>query len=223
MFFVTDSGIGMDEQEQSMLFKPFEQASREITSNYGGVGLGLAISNSIINMMGGEIKCESVKGSGTIFSFEISLTKAESEDAECEYPLTANITSNIKILLVDDNAINRIVVREQLKAAGILIDEADDGDVAVQMFKDSAPNEYSAIFMDIQMPRMDGYTASKTIRELDREDAKIVVIIALTANAFKDDVDKAISNGMDAHLAKPLELEKLLKTVTKYLRNRSKE
>jgi PAS domain S-box-containing protein len=221
-FLITDSGIGMDEQEQSMLFKPFEQASQEITRKYGGVGLGLAISNSIVQLMGGEIKCESTKGVGSTFSFEVLLKKAESEEAGCEYPLTA-IAPNMKILLVDDNTINRIVVREQLKTAGILIDEADDGDVAVQMFKDSALNEYSAIFMDIQMPKMDGYTASKAIRELDREDAKTVIIIALTANAFKEDVDKAMNNGMNAHLAKPLEFEKLLKTVSKHLKNRPKK
>jgi CheY-like chemotaxis protein len=219
-FLVADTGIGMTNEERAMLFKPFEQGSAHIGRVYGGTGLGLSISHNIVKLLGGEgIVCKSAKDSGSIFTFDLWLKKSEEKYAPLDEE-TITFPPDMKVLLVDDNLINRVVVFEQLKTTGITIDEADDGDVAVEMFKNSAVNEYSLILMDVQMPKMDGYQASTAIRELDRADAKTVGIIALTANAFKEDVEKAIESGMNSHLAKPLEFSKLIKTVYKYAKKK---
>ncbi|MDR2401275.1 MAG: PAS domain-containing protein [Deferribacteraceae bacterium] len=219
-FLTADTGIGMTNEERAMLFKPFEQGSAQIGRIYGGTGLGLSISHNIVKLLGGEgIVCKSAKDAGSIFTFDLWFDKAE----EKYIPIDEEAISfppDMKVLLVDDNIINRIVVLEQLKTTGITIDQADDGDVAVEKFKNSAVNEYSLILMDVQMPRMDGYQACKAIRGLDREDAETVGIIALTANAFKEDVEKAVASGMNSHLAKPLELSRLLKAVHKFVKKR---
>jgi CheY-like chemotaxis protein len=116
-----------------------------------------------------------------------------------------------RALLVDDVAINRIIAMDLLEFTGLDIDEAEDGEQAVKIFEASPPNTYDIIYMDVQMPKMDGYKASMRIRAMDREDAKTVPIVALTANAFKEDIDNAMNNGMNAHLAKPLDVQKLIK------------
>jgi PAS domain S-box-containing protein len=219
-FLVADTGIGMTDEERALLFKPFEQGSAQIGRVYGGTGLGLSISHNIVKLLGGEgIVCKSAKDAGSIFTFDLWLEKSEEEYSPIDEE-AISFPPDMKVLLVDDNMINRIVVMEQLKTTGIKIGEADDGDVAVEKFKNSAVHEYSLILMDVQMPRMDGYQACKAIRGLDRDDAKTVGIIALTANAFKEDVEKALASGMNSHLAKPLEFSKLIKTVHKYVKKR---
>jgi signal transduction histidine kinase len=210
-FSVQDTGIGISEESIHTLFQPFEQANRQISQKYGGTGLGLAISKSIVQLFGGDITVKSKLGEGSAFSFELWFKDIASEVVREIY--VENSTGRLKgkrALLVDDVAINRMIAISLLEDTGIAIDEAEDGLDAVQKFSTAAVNAYDIIYMDIQMPNMDGYQAAQAIRSLDREDAKTVPIVALTANAFKEDIDKALANGMNAHLAKPMELDMVL-------------
>jgi signal transduction histidine kinase/HAMP domain-containing protein/ActR/RegA family two-component response regulator len=209
-FSINDSGIGISKDAQKTLFKPFEQTSPDISKRYGGTGLGLAISQSIVQFFGGTIVVDSEEGKGSTFKFELSLTRAEEVE---ETPCLSDSKDKLKgrrALLVDDVAINRIIVINLMEETGLEIDEAEDGEEALRRFSQSPINHYDIIYMDVQMPNMDGYEASRAIRELDREDAKTTPIVALTANAFKEDIDKALASGMNAHLAKPIEMEKCL-------------
>jgi signal transduction histidine kinase len=217
-FSVCDTGIGISAEALSMLFKPFQQADNQITQKYGGTGLGLAISKNIVQMLGGDIVVDSEQGKGSEFHFSLWLEETKAENTE--EILIKNIPNRLKgkkALLVDDVPINRMVAASMLEVTGIAIDEASDGAEAVKMFHESAAGEYSIIYMDVQMPVMNGYKAAETIRALQREDAKTVPIIALTANAFREDIEKAIASGMNAHLAKPMDLEKTLEVTFRLL------
>ena len=219
-FSVSDDGIGISEEHRQHLFKPFEQANGSVAKYYGGTGLGLSISKSIVNLLGGDIHLESKEGEGSIFSFELWL---EDDHGTVESAVAPGDTAALKgkrILLVDDVEINRIIVVEMLAHTGLLIDEADDGAEAVEKFIASPPGRYDAILMDVQMPHMNGYEATEAIRGMDRPDAEAVPIFAMTANAFKDDVDKALESGMNGHLAKPLEPDKLMTTLSKAMGGR---
>jgi len=218
MFAVSDTGIGIPPGVIDMLFEPFQQANSQITQKYGGTGLGLAISKSIVKIFGGDILVHSVEGKGSEFSFGLWLEETEARQME-EMPIH-DITGKLegkKALLVDDVEINRVIAISMLENTGLIIDEADDGDVALKMFKASAENEYNIIYMDVQMPVMNGYDASRAIRTLERGDAKTVPIVALTANAFKEDIDKALACGMNAHLPKPMDQEKTIEVTFRML------
>ncbi|MDR1242034.1 MAG: response regulator [Deltaproteobacteria bacterium] len=210
-FAVSDTGIGLDKSKFKSLFNPFEQANQGITRKYGGTGLGLSISQSIIKMMGGEIKVESEEGRGSTFYFDLRLEQDENQLAETVKSAgDVGFLEGKRILLVDDVDINRMIVVEMLFDAKVTIDEAEDGQDALEIFRKSEPGHYDLVLMDIQMPVMDGYAACTAIRRLDRSDAAAVPIIAMTANAFKDDVDKAFACGMNAHVSKPVEYSALL-------------
>ena len=216
-FSVSDSGIGIAEDVLPTLFQPFEQGSASVTRLYGGTGLGLSISKSIVGMLGGDIRVVSREGEGSIFSFELwfedDITVTEAKEVSGD---TFSLNGK-RMLLVDDVEINRMIVVEVLSQSGLLIEEAADGTEAVEKFRDSPEGYYDVIFMDVQMPRMNGYEATTAIRALDRPDAKSVPIYALTANAFKDDVAHAMDSGMNGHLAKPLEPEKMFAILNKAL------
>ena len=217
-FYVKDNGIGISEEEQAKVFQPFEQESGNISRQYGGTGLGLPISMRIVELFGGMIALDSTRGEGSIFSFDIWLTEAaesQGEDHQTE-DMTGRFSGK-KMLLVDDVEINRMIVIEMLEDTGIEVEEAGDGDAAVQMFEASEEYGYDIILMDVQMPRMDGYQASMAIRGLEREDADKVPIITLTANAFKEDIDKAKAHGMNAHLSKPIEMDKIMEVLRRFL------
>jgi CheY-like chemotaxis protein len=199
------------------LFLPFEQANNRIMREYGGSGLGLSISRTIVRLMGGDIAVESEPAAGSTFSFEIWMQELPAEVRHEKNDKPADSTASKHVLLVDDVLINRAIVIDLLESLDLIIDEAEDGAQAVEMFAQSPEGHYSLILMDVLMPRLDGYEASIAIRSLARRDAANVPIVAITANAFKDDVDKAMASGMNAHMAKPLEAEKLLATVTHYL------
>lgn len=219
-FLVQDNGVGIAEETLKTLFKPFEQGGTHIARAYGGTGLGLSISKSIIKHMGGDIAVTSTPGKGSAFSFLLWLKEADNTPQQREAPdKSPAALAGKRILLVDDVEINRIIVIEQLSNLGLRMDEAADGTEAVAMFARSPVNFYDLIFMDLQMPRMDGYAAAKAIRAMDRPDARSVPIIALTANAFKEDVDLVLANGMNGHLAKPLENDKLMEMLEKLLAN----
>jgi CheY-like chemotaxis protein len=208
-FLVRDNGIGIPKGAQEFLFKPFEQASVQTSKTYGGTGLGLAISKNIVQLFGGDITLESEEGKGSAFSFSLWLNDgAAVQDEELILQNAGNRLAGKRALLVDDVEINRIIAVNLMEFTGISFDEAEDGVMAVKKFSESAEHFYDIIYMDVQMPNMDGYEATAAIRALDRPDAKTIPIVALTANAFKDDVDRAIASGMNAHLAKPLEPDK---------------
>ncbi|WP_424244896.1 PAS domain S-box-containing protein [Elusimicrobium posterum] len=217
-FSVKDSGIGIAPDMQDAIFKPFEQGNRKITRKYGGTGLGLSISKRIVQLFGGDIEVASVVGEGSEFSFDIWFKEAVDESAaEKKISDATGKFEGKKVLLVDDVEINRMIVKSLLESTGVEIDEAEDGLIAVERFKDSKPGEYDIVFMDIQMPNMDGYEAAAAIRALGREDAKDVPIVALTANAFKEDIDKALAHGMNDHITKPVEMDRMLEVLFKYL------
>ncbi len=217
-FVVADSGIGMSREQMKRLFVAFEQADSSISARYGGTGLGLAISQNLVSLMGGTIAAQSKIGEGSIFSFELAFPLAKGmEIAQPESRFESLDLSGKKILLAEDIEINRVILRELLADTGVVIDEAFDGAQALDMFEQSPAHTYDLIFMDIQMPVMDGYEATQAIRRLPREDAKAVPIIAMTANAYQEDVDKALATGMNGHLAKPIDLDIVLMTIANVL------
>ena len=217
-FCVRDTGVGISAEAMENIFKPFEQANKRVAAQYGGTGLGLPISRSIVQMLGGDIKVESDVGKGSAFSFEIWFKEtAPEEGREVDITDVKNIFAGKRALLVDDVEINRMIVVSMLEETGLAVDEADDGLTAVAAFEKSAVGGYDVILMDIKMTHLDGYEASKRIRALNRSDAAAVPIVALTANAFKDDIDMAIASGMNGHIAKPVEENILFKTLFKFI------
>ncbi len=218
-FICRDSGIGIEENAIQHIFNPLEQATANITRQHGGTGLGLTISNSIVNLFGGEIKIKSKFGEGSEFSFDIWLEQVNDtiDEEEIDF-IDETLLRGKRILVVDDVDINRMIVVSMLDEYGMDIHEADDGEVALKMFSDCKDGSYDIILMDVNMPKMDGYQASRAIRDLDRQDSKKIPIIALTANAFKEDIDKAIAHGMNGHIAKPVDMDILLKLLCKFFK-----
>jgi len=219
---VKDSGIGISAEQQSRLFESFEQAERGISRKYGGTGLGLAISKRIVELMGGRIWVESEVGKGTAFFFtaqfkraqflEIDETHSDSKENENE---TARF-DGFRILLAEDVEINREILLTLLEPTHVIVDCAANGMEALRFFSEN-PEWYDMIFMDVQMPEMDGYTATREIRALDYPKAKTVPIIAMTANVFKEDIEKCLEAGMNDHVGKPLDLEALFRLLRKHL------
>ena len=216
-FRVEDTGIGISEEQQSRLFIAFEQAHDNISLQFGGTGLGLAISQNLVHLMGGVIAVESIPGEGSVFSFEIGLERAENPDEEAQ-PMNIPDLSGKRILLVEDVEINRIILKELLAETNVSIDEAIDGAEAVDIFGASALQHYDLVFMDVQMPNVNGYEATRRIRALEREDAAAVPIIAMTANAYTEDIARATEAGMNAHLAKPIEIDKVMDTLAHWIK-----
>ena len=225
-FSVTDTGIGIPESFIERLFNPFEQSDGSISRRYGGTGLGLSIGQHIVEHMGGQIHVESKLGKGSRFSFSIwmkadksSHSKDKSADAGQD-----NETfdfSGRRILVVDDVEINREIIYAFMADTGVKLESALNGQEAVDMVAASPSGYYDFIFMDVQMPVMDGCAATRIIRALDRPDAKKLVIFALTANAFKEDVIQAVEAGMDGHIAKPVEYKSTMNIVQKALSRNS--
>ena len=215
-FGVKDTGIGIPPDRLSKLFVAFEQAHDGISVQYGGTGLGLAISQNLVLKMGGQILVDSAVGEGSLFHFTITLPKAVVEETEKSSVQIAHFPGK-RMLLVEDVEINRIILKELLNETQLQIDEAEDGQRAVEIFEQSPMNYYDIVFMDIQMPNLNGYEATEHIRALERMDAKRVPIIAMTANAYKEDVDHATQAGMNEHLSKPIDMDKILETLSRWL------
>ena len=204
-FSVSDNGIGMSREQMDKLFTPFEQTDANIASRFGGTGLGLSISKSLVNAMGGDISVSSAPDKGSTFRFALTLPKGEICAAEAiEHSEPPNL-AGVRVLLAEDIAVNRIIIDELLSPTGAILDEAVNGAEAVAKFANSPENHYRLILMDIQMPELDGYEATARIRALSRADAG-VPIIAMTANAYREDVERALAAGMNAHLAKPIDV-----------------
>ncbi|MDR2162400.1 MAG: response regulator [Clostridiales Family XIII bacterium] len=224
---VADTGIGISAEHQAMLFRPFQQAESTTTRKYGGTGLGLAISKRIIEVMSGEISLDSEPGKGSVFSVTVPLLAASSGAAAHIYDdKTKDETPVVEIgpgelagkrmLLAEDVEINREIVLTLLESTGLEIDCAENGTEAVNIYSND-PKRYDMIFMDMQMPEMDGCEATRLIRSLDHPRAKTVPIVALTANVFKEDIDRCIAAGMNGHIGKPLSMQKITAKLRKYL------
>jgi len=214
---VRDTGIGMTEEQVGRLFGAFEQADSTIAARFGGTGLGLAISQNLIGQMGGQIAVESVYGQGSAFSFELMLPKAEIEAAGGGQDMTAPKLPGKRILLVEDIAINRIILIDLLSETEAIIEEAEDGREAVRQFEASPNGYFDLIFMDVQMPNMNGYEATRAIRQMTRPDAAAVPIIAMTANAYREDIEAARQSGMNAHLAKPVDMVEVFRALRQWV------
>ncbi len=211
-FSIKDNGIGMSEKQINILFVAFEQTDSAIAAKFGGTGLGLAISQHLVEHMGGIIRVKSELGKGSVFSFIINFpisSEQELIDFSDVKPLQPKLAGK-HILLVEDIEINRYIVHELLRPTNIVIDDAVDGRQALEVFEKSAPGYYDLILMDIQMPNMDGYQTTIALRNLDRPDAKTIPIIAMTANAFKEDIEKAQAVGMNGHIAKPIDIDMVM-------------
>lgn len=221
-FSVSDTGIGIPPEFMEKLFNPFEQADSGISRKYGGTGLGLAISQRIVELMGGQIAVESVIDRGTTFSFSVWFgieaihDEAENGDAQADLPDFGGRT----LLVVDDVSVNREIIAAFLEGTGARVEMAEDGRQAMDKFQSSPPGHYDLILMDVQMPVMDGCSASRAIRASDRPDAGTVAILAMTANVFKEDVEAVLDAGMNGHLGKPIEYDIFMTTLTKYLGTR---
>ena len=217
IFSCEDTGIGMSEEYLPHIYEEFSREHSTTENKVPGTGLGLPIIKSMIELMGGSIQVESRQGIGTKFTIDLSFDIALKEEVYgSEDTIESSAIHTIKgkrILLVEDNELNAEIAKTVLEDVGALITRAETGQQALELFKEKPAGTFDVILMDLMMPVMDGYTATRKIRELERSDAKTVPIIAMTANAFQEDAEKCIAVGMNAHLAKPLDIEKMKKTI----------
>ena len=223
LFIVTDDGIGISAAQQEKLFNPFEQADSGISRMHGGTGLGLSISKRIVEMMGGRIWVESELGKGSTFLFTVRAGRCYKTDdgfaphsVKVPEVLSDDVLAGKRLLIVEDIKINRHILISLLNDTGLVIDCAENGREAVDMIN-AAPDKFDVILMDIQMPVMDGLEATRLIRGIRGENEKKIPIIAMTANVFTGDIEDCIKAGMDDHLGKPLEFEKMMLMLRRYL------
>ena len=232
-FFIKDTGIGMSEEFISHIFEPFEREKNTTISGIQGTGLGMAITKNIVDMMNGSIEMKSELGVGTeiriSFTFRLQSDKRDSKahthekgwnslvdgDGERETGIRKICTG--RILLAEDNELNQEIATTILGDAGFDVEVAGNGQIAVEMLKNSTPGFYQVVLMDVQMPVMNGYEATKEIRKLKNRELAAIPIIAMTANAFEEDKQEALKSGMNGHIAKPIDVEKLFETLGKIL------
>lgn len=220
-FYVKDTGVGMSKEFiDNCLFQPFMQEHNNFSAQYAGSGLGLSIVHSLITMMGGRIEVESEVGEGTTFTVYLDLERVDNMEAKKDLQKgqlqRLNYGKSLEgsqILLVEDHPLNAEIAKKLLEKIGCKITWVDNGEKGVETFKGSKENYFDAILMDIRMPVMNGLEATKEIRQLKRKDAGKIPIIAMTAKAYDEDVEKSIEAGMNAHLAKPIEPNKVYETL----------
>ena len=217
IFSCEDTGIGMSEEYLPHVYEEFSREHTTTENKVQGTGLGLSIIKSMIELMDGSIQVESRQGIGTKFTVDLSFDIASKEEVygnqNAMKPPAIHTIKGTRILLVEDNELNAEIAKTVLEDVGALITRVEDGQQAVKLFKEKPAGTFDAILMDLMMPVMDGYTATKKIRSLEHSDAKTIPIIAMTANAFQEDAEKCIAVGMNAHLAKPLNIEKMMTTI----------
>jgi len=218
-FAVSDTGIGMSDEYMERLFTPFEQEDAFTADRYGGSGLGLSIVNSLVTLMNGTVKVSSAQGKGSTFTVRLPLeTSARSVHAGARgsaFPI--EILSGKRVLLAEDNEINQQIVVTILGSMGMEVEAADNGRLALEKYLSVPAGTYDVILTDIRMPEMDGYEFASAIRASCQSDAATIPIAALSANAFEEDVAKSLSNGMNAHLRKPVEVEEMRKVLAQLL------
>lgn len=212
-FEVSDDGIGIAEDKQHLIFQSFEQADTSENARIQGTGLGLAISSRLIHMMDSQIQLQSAPGKGSTFYFTLQLKPVEKSRLQEKTPDLSRDFTGKRVLVVEDNALNMEIARTLLETFGIEVEEAYNGKEAVEGVRTTPPGYYDLILMDIMMPEMDGLEATRTIRQIDREDLKTLPIIAMSANAFDEDVKRSIASGMNGHLSKPVNVSLLKETL----------
>ncbi|MEG1576173.1 MAG: ATP-binding protein, partial [Clostridium sp.] len=219
-FEISDTGIGISPEQQKHIFEPFYRVQNSMTSQIEGTGLGLSIVKSIVDYMGGTISVRSTPNVGTTFSIDLPLRVAEDFTPEKEPEVVPTRTvdlSGTRVLLCEDHPTNQLVAMRILEKAGAIVTVADNGKIGHEVFSQSEPGTFDVILMDVQMPVMNGYEATRAIRACSHPQAKTIPIIAMTANAFAEDVQKSIQAGMNAHLAKPIEPQQLYETLAKFI------
>lgn len=214
---IKDTGIGMSEEYMRHLFEAFERERSATVSGTEGTGLGLAISKNLADLMGATLECNSILGKGTEFILTMNAPIVKKHDACTKENIDINRFKGKKVLLVEDNDLNREIAVEILEEYGLLVDEANDGTVAVDKISKAKDDTYDLILMDIQMPYMDGYQATREIRSMKNKKLAEIPIIAMTANAFEEDKQKALRAGMNNHLSKPIDVEKSLQILGQYI------
>ena len=223
-FVCRDTGIGMTEAFQKRIFEPFAQEHAGSRTKFAGTGLGMPITKKLVEKMGGTISFESKEGIGTTFliriPFRIDTDRKDRTEAEEK---TETSIQGLHVLLTEDNELNMEIAEFVLQNEGAVVTKAWNGQKAVDIFRKSRPGEFDAILMDIMMPVMNGYEAAKMIRSLDREDAKVIPIIAMTANAFTEDKMRAKEAGMDEHIAKPVDGKLLVKVINELVKRDQRE
>ena len=221
LFTVKDTGIGISEDYLPKLFDAFSQEDSNAENKYGSTGLGMAISRNIIRLMNGDITVDSEKGVGSTFKVTVSLKevngKVPEEKAQGDHAEQTEDKdlSGLRVLIAEDMLVNAQLLEAILDSKGVAHDRAENGKLAVDRFRESSPGYYDVILMDIQMPEMNGLEATAAIRAMDKEDAKTIPIIAMTANAFDEDVKRSLQAGMNAHLTKPIEIERLFELLSR--------
>ena len=220
VFICEDTGIGMSKEYLPHIFEEFSRENTTTENKVVGTGLGLPIVKSMIELMGGNIQVESTQGTGTKFTVTVSLTIASKEDVYKE-PEQKRISDgdrkkDIRILLAEDNELNAEIAIELLTEAGFHVERVADGQECCEQMKEMAEGYYDLILMDIQMPNLNGYEATKKIRQMDNQKKASIPIIAMTANAFAEDKEMTRKMGMNAHIAKPIDVELLISTIEKY-------
>ena len=220
-FSVSDTGIGMSKAFQSKMFEPFAQERSDSRSEYRGTGLGLAIVKKIIDQMHGDISVDSAPGASTsiVWTLKFRSDKDYHELPAAQEAEPLDLTGS-KVLAAEDNELNAEILQMMLRQAGADVTLVENGELLVKAFEAAAPNTYDYIFTDIMMPVMDGYEACRRIRALDRPDTQSIPIIAMTANAFAEDVQRSLDAGMDAHISKPFDLKKLQQCLAKLSQKR---
>ena len=219
-FYIKDNGIGMSEEFLKTIYEPFTKEQTSTISGVHGTGLGMTIVQNIVDIMQGTIDTKSKKGVGTetILNFKFRLVNGIENTTSADTLEIKNFNFvGKKILLVEDNEMNREIAQEILEGEGFIIDTAEDGDIAVEKMKAAKPGQYDIILMDVQMPRMNGYEATKAIRALPNADVANIPVLAVTANVFEKDKNEAFDAGMNDHLSKPIEINKLKTMLAKYL------
>lgn len=215
--YVRDNGIGMSEEFQKRMYDPFIQEQSELGDKVKGTGLGLPIVKSLVDAMGGTIEVRSELGKGTEFKLELYVEPAEEPDKDEEAECDGEALKDARILLVEDNELNVYVAKTLLEQFSCMVYVANNGQEAVKMFSESANNFYDVILMDVNMPLMNGMEATRVIRAMERSDAAVIPIIAMTADAFDREKEQVLESGMDCHLAKPIDPVLLYKTISRYI------
>lgn len=221
-YVVQDNGIGMSEEFQKELFNPFSQEDdANARTQYKGTGLGMAITKKYVDMMGGSIAVESKKGVGTTFTVEIPLELTDQVIQSEQKQLLHRDLTGVQVLMAEDNDLNAELATIMLEDAGMTVTRASDGKEVVDLFKNHPRDTYDLILMDIMMPNMDGYQATKAIRAMgiERSDAVMIPVIALSANAFAEDVQRSLDSGMNDHISKPFNMEEVTDTIAKYIKH----
>ena len=218
---ITDNGIGMSEEFQKRIFETFERERNTTLSHIDGSGIGMGITKKLVELMDGTIEVKSKQGEGSEFTVTIPCRKASEDDSLVKKNsnlCNKNCLNGVRILLVEDNEINTEIATELLKEEGCIVETANDGVACIDLIEKADADYYKMILMDIQMPKMNGYKATQTIRHLPDKDKACIPIIAMTANAFEEDKRDAITAGMNGHIAKPIQVDKLLSMLAEVIR-----